>query len=78
LPLSSCSGFWGAEACQPLIIATLFALSTQGDNNDSYALLGELAPCGSTEKQTCLKTVVLLTDNRKNVGCLPPHPAQHT
>uniref|UniRef100_A0A8C0R338 Mucin 2, oligomeric mucus/gel-forming n=1 Tax=Canis lupus dingo TaxID=286419 RepID=A0A8C0R338_CANLU len=39
----------------------------KGDHNDSYALLGELAPCGSTDKQTCLKTVVLLADNRKNV-----------
>ncbi|DAA33789.1 TPA: mucin 2-like [Bos taurus] len=35
--------------------------------NDSYALLGELAPCGFTDKQTCLKTVVLLADNKKNV-----------
>ncbi|XP_044922727.1 mucin-2 [Mustela putorius furo] len=39
----------------------------KGDHNDSYALLGELAPCGSTDKQTCLKTVVLLADDRKNV-----------
>ncbi|XP_043438276.1 mucin-2 [Prionailurus bengalensis] len=38
----------------------------KGDH-DSYALLGELAPCGSTDKQTCLKTVVLLTDKKKNV-----------
>ncbi|XP_062974476.1 mucin-2 [Elgaria multicarinata webbii] len=35
--------------------------------NDSHVLLGELGPCSSTEKQTCLKTVVLLTDHRKNV-----------
>nr|CAI9704871.1 unnamed protein product [Rangifer tarandus platyrhynchus] len=35
--------------------------------NDSYALLSELAPCGSTDKQTCLKTVVLLADSKKNV-----------
>nr|XP_058925253.1 mucin-2 [Kogia breviceps] len=35
--------------------------------NDSYAVLGELTPCGSTDKQTCLKTVVLLADNKKNV-----------
>ncbi|XP_069866019.1 mucin-2 isoform X2 [Dipodomys merriami] len=40
---------------------------TKGEHNDSYALLGELAPCGSTDKQTCLKTVVLLTDKNKNV-----------
>ncbi|KAM4845226.1 mucin-2 [Thomomys bottae] len=39
---------------------------TKGDH-DSYAVLGELAPCGSTDKQTCLKTVVLLTDKNKNV-----------
>ncbi|XP_025212398.1 mucin-2 [Theropithecus gelada] len=39
----------------------------KGDHNDSYALLGELAPCGSTDKQTCLKTVVLLADKKKNV-----------
>uniref|UniRef100_A0AC11C7M3 Uncharacterized protein n=1 Tax=Ovis aries TaxID=9940 RepID=A0AC11C7M3_SHEEP len=35
--------------------------------NDSYALLGELAPCGFTDKQTCLKTVALLADGKKNV-----------
>ncbi|XP_017664934.1 PREDICTED: mucin-2 [Lepidothrix coronata] len=35
--------------------------------NDSYALLAELTPCGSTDRQTCLKTVVLLVDNKKNV-----------
>ncbi|XP_036621225.1 mucin-2 [Trichosurus vulpecula] len=39
----------------------------KGESNDSYALLGELVPCGSTDKQTCLKTVVLLTDNKKNI-----------
>ncbi|XP_042638044.1 mucin-2 [Orycteropus afer afer] len=39
----------------------------KGDHHDSFALLGELAPCGSTEKQTCLKTVVLLADRKKNV-----------
>uniref|UniRef100_A0A8U8B3S5 Uncharacterized protein n=1 Tax=Geospiza parvula TaxID=87175 RepID=A0A8U8B3S5_GEOPR len=32
----------------------------KGTANESYALLAELAPCGSTDKQTCLKTVVLL------------------
>ncbi|KAF5914110.1 hypothetical protein HPG69_005632 [Diceros bicornis minor] len=40
---------------------------TKSDHNDSYALLGELAPCGSTDKQTCLKTVVLLADKKRNV-----------
>ena len=43
--------------------------------NDSYALLSELAPCGPTDKQTCLKTAVLLADSKKNVGvpaCPPP------
>lgn len=44
----------------------------QNDHNSSYALLGELAPCGSTDKQTCLKTVVLLTDKKKNVGVPSP------
>ncbi|CAN8214796.1 unnamed protein product [Coccothraustes coccothraustes] len=39
----------------------------KGTTNESYALLAELAPCGSTDKQTCLKTVVLLVDNKKNV-----------
>ncbi|XP_009978300.1 PREDICTED: mucin-2-like, partial [Tauraco erythrolophus] len=39
----------------------------KGTVNDSYALLAELAPCGSTERQTCLKTVVLLVDDKKNV-----------
>lgn len=46
--------------------------SPQGDHNSSYALLGELAPCGSTDKQTCLKTVVLLADQKKNVGIPSP------
>uniref|UniRef100_A0A287D0N9 Mucin-2 n=3 Tax=Ictidomys tridecemlineatus TaxID=43179 RepID=A0A287D0N9_ICTTR len=40
---------------------------TKGAHNDSFTLLGELAPCGSTDKQTCLKTVALLTDRKKNV-----------
>ncbi|XP_068963370.1 mucin-2 [Petaurus breviceps papuanus] len=44
-----------------------YYILAKGDSNDSYALLGELAPCGSTDKQTCLKTVVLLTDNKKNI-----------
>ncbi|KAG8522065.1 Mucin-2, partial [Galemys pyrenaicus] len=44
-----------------------YYLLTRGEHNDSYALLGELAPCGPSDKQTCLKTVVLLTDRRKNV-----------
>ncbi|XP_016153941.1 PREDICTED: mucin-2 isoform X2 [Ficedula albicollis] len=39
----------------------------KGTENENYALLAELAPCGSTDKQTCLKTVVLLADNKKNV-----------
>ncbi|XP_071073993.1 mucin-2 [Dasypus novemcinctus] len=38
----------------------------KGDRNDSFALLGELAPCGSTDTQTCLKTVVLLASREKN------------
>uniref|UniRef100_A0A8C9PV60 Mucin-2 n=1 Tax=Spermophilus dauricus TaxID=99837 RepID=A0A8C9PV60_SPEDA len=40
---------------------------TKGNHNDSFTLLGELAPCGSTDKQTCLKTVALLIDRKKNV-----------
>ncbi|XP_027716003.1 mucin-2 [Vombatus ursinus] len=44
-----------------------YYILAKGDSNDSYALLGELAPCGSTDKQTCLKTVVLLTDKKKNI-----------
>lgn len=44
----------------------------QSEHNDSYALLGELASCGSTDKQTCLKTVVLLTDDKKNVSASTP------
>ncbi|TKC37723.1 hypothetical protein EI555_019033, partial [Monodon monoceros] len=40
---------------------------TKDTHNDSYTVLGELTPCGSTDKQTCLKTVVLLADNKKNV-----------
>ncbi|XP_012507386.1 PREDICTED: mucin-2 [Propithecus coquereli] len=37
------------------------------DLNGSYALLGELASCGSSDTQTCLKTVLLLADDEKNV-----------
>ncbi|XP_074227480.1 mucin-2 [Camelus bactrianus] len=40
---------------------------TKDAHNDSYAVLGELTSCGSTDKQTCLKTVVLLADSKKNV-----------
>ncbi|XP_074774746.1 mucin-2 [Athene noctua] len=39
----------------------------KGTVSDSHALLAELAPCGSTDRQTCLKTVVLLVDHKKNV-----------
>ncbi|XP_071415412.1 mucin-2 [Pithys albifrons albifrons] len=39
----------------------------KGTANDSYALLVELVPCGSTDRQTCLKTVVLLVDHKRNV-----------
>ncbi|KAM9221913.1 mucin-2 [Dugong dugon] len=44
-----------------------YYILAKGDHNDSFAVLGELASCGSTDKQTCLKTVVLLTDRNKNV-----------
>ncbi|XP_061236401.1 mucin-2 [Neopsephotus bourkii] len=40
---------------------------SKGFVNDSHALLAELAPCGSTDRHTCLKTVVLLVDDKKNV-----------
>ncbi|KAI5934971.1 Mucin-2 [Manis javanica] len=39
---------------------------SKGDQ-DAFALLGELTPCGPTDKQTCLKSVVLLADKKKNV-----------
>ncbi|XP_026705984.1 mucin-2 [Athene cunicularia] len=39
----------------------------KGTVSDSHSLLAELAPCGSTDRQTCLKTVVLLVDHKKNV-----------
>uniref|UniRef100_U3IKI8 Mucin 2, oligomeric mucus/gel-forming n=1 Tax=Anas platyrhynchos platyrhynchos TaxID=8840 RepID=U3IKI8_ANAPP len=39
----------------------------KGTVNDTHALLAELAPCGFTDGQTCLKTVVLLVDAKKNV-----------
>ncbi|XP_010144229.1 PREDICTED: mucin-2-like, partial [Buceros rhinoceros silvestris] len=44
----------------------------KGTANDSHALLAELSPCGSTDKQTCLKTVVLLADQKKNVVVFRP------
>uniref|UniRef100_A0A8D2IZP5 Mucin 2, oligomeric mucus/gel-forming n=1 Tax=Varanus komodoensis TaxID=61221 RepID=A0A8D2IZP5_VARKO len=40
---------------------------TKSSKNDSHVLLGELSPCSPTEKQTCLKTVVLLTEHKQNV-----------
>lgn len=61
----------GGLGCRRLSV-TLPPFPVQGDHNESFALLGELAPCGSTDKQTCLKTVVLLTDNKKNVSA-PTH-----
>uniref|UniRef100_A0A8C9DH92 Mucin-2 n=1 Tax=Prolemur simus TaxID=1328070 RepID=A0A8C9DH92_PROSS len=44
-----------------------YVLAKDNNNNGSYALLGELAPCGSTEQQTCLKSLLLLADDQKNV-----------
>lgn len=58
------------EAVRSLVTAPPFLI--QSEHNDSYALLGELASCGSTDKQTCLKTVVLLTDKKKNVSASTP------
>ncbi|XP_074004839.1 LOW QUALITY PROTEIN: mucin-2 [Numenius arquata] len=40
---------------------------TKGPANDSHALLAELAPCGSSDRQTCLKSIVLLVDHKRNV-----------
>ncbi|KAG6931056.1 mucin 2, oligomeric mucus/gel-forming, partial [Chelydra serpentina] len=40
---------------------------SKGGVNDTHTLLAELSPCGSTDKQTCLKTVVLLIDHKKNI-----------
>ncbi|XP_053545247.1 mucin-2 [Bombina bombina] len=40
---------------------------SKGTRNESNAILGELAPCSSSERETCLKTVILLTDNMKNI-----------
>ncbi|XP_015268438.1 PREDICTED: mucin-2 [Gekko japonicus] len=45
---------------------------TKSSKNDSYALLGELGPCGSTDKQTCLKMVVLLLDHMQNIVVFKP------
>ncbi|XP_064309329.1 mucin-2 [Phalacrocorax carbo] len=44
----------------------------KGTVNDTHALLAELGPCGSTDRQTCLKTVVLLVDHKKNVVVFRP------
>ncbi|XP_073410448.1 mucin-2 isoform X2 [Dendrobates tinctorius] len=35
--------------------------------SDSHVILGELTPCSSLERETCLKSVVFLADNKKNV-----------
>ncbi|XP_068800860.1 mucin-2 [Struthio camelus] len=44
-----------------------YYMLAKGTANDSYALLAELSPCGFIDRQTCLKTVVLLVDHKKNV-----------
>ncbi|XP_063173884.1 mucin-2 [Candoia aspera] len=44
-----------------------YVLTKQARKNDSHVLLGELAPCSSSDKQTCLKTVVLLMDHKKSI-----------
>lgn len=74
-----CRAAWAELGTPPPPAPSLQPLSSpQGDHNDSYALLGELAPCGSTDKQTCLKTVVLLADRKKNVGApSPPRAPRH-
>ncbi|XP_072277617.1 mucin-2-like [Pyxicephalus adspersus] len=38
---------------------------SQGIENGSHSILGEIIPCSSQE--TCLKSIILLTDNRQNV-----------
>ncbi|XP_074442921.1 mucin-2 [Larus michahellis] len=44
-----------------------YYMLAKGTADDSHALLAELAPCGSTDRQTCLKSLVLLADHKKNV-----------
>ncbi|XP_077175195.1 mucin-2-like [Paroedura picta] len=44
----------------------------QSSKNETNVLLGELGPCGSTGKQTCLKMVVLLVDNKQNIVVFKP------
>ncbi|XP_075784907.1 mucin-2-like [Pelodiscus sinensis] len=43
-----------------------FYVLAKGGVNDSHALLAELSPCGATDTQTCLKSVMLLIDHKKN------------
>ncbi|XP_040264823.1 mucin-2-like [Bufo bufo] len=40
---------------------------SKGNSNESHVILGELTPCSSSERETCLKSVVFLTDNKNNV-----------
>ncbi|KAG8563914.1 hypothetical protein GDO81_016249 [Engystomops pustulosus] len=40
---------------------------SKGYTNESHVVIGELKPCSSSDKETCLKSVVLLTDSKKNV-----------
>lgn len=72
----------GDVECKEAVRSSVTAVTSvsfliQTKYNDSYALLGELASCGSTDKQTCLKTVVLLTDNKKNVSASHSFPSQY-
>lgn len=69
------SGHAGSRPCTRLRVGRCYRPCPPQGDHDSYALLGELTPCGSTDKQTCLKTVVLLADKKKNVGApAPPRP----
>ncbi|KAM8939218.1 mucin-2-like [Pelodytes ibericus] len=43
-----------------------FYVISKGRRTDSHVILGELAPCTSSDKETCLKTVVFITDKKQN------------
>ncbi|XP_063293571.1 mucin-2-like [Pelobates fuscus] len=44
-----------------------YYILSKGIGNESDIVVGELTPCSSANGDTCLKSVVLVTDNKKNI-----------
>ncbi|KAM8939219.1 mucin-2 [Pelodytes ibericus] len=44
-----------------------FYVLSKGGSEDNHIILGELTPCSSNDRETCLKSVALVTNNKNNV-----------